>query len=60
MNISNRTGEKLQKLRDSVEEHQITLPTMIGSAIKPAELNNNNNPLDSQKDEKSEGASQPV
>ena len=33
---------------------------MIGSAIKPAELNNNSNPLDSQKDEKSEGASQPV
>ena len=28
-----RTGEMIQLVRDSVEEHNITLPTMLGSAM---------------------------
>ena len=27
----------LQQLRDSVEEHTITLPTMLGSQVRPSE-----------------------
>lgn len=28
-----RTGEMIQLVRDSVEEHNITLPTMLGSGM---------------------------